>query len=184
MGLFHTRIPLRAASRWSVGKGYPPSWSEKSGWLGSPSSRVLMAWHYWEDFTSTIHSLRSPSLVAVWAFGASRASVPAAEGMAHLILQQCCIHQGPSVGISCSGQSFLTGVSLHIHEPVLSGMVPGVKFGLRVEPRDASWTLSQFLPWKCRKPLTLEAFFDIDQDLLANMCLHLFITEYLPWQPL
>ena len=57
----------------------------------------------------------------------------AAEGMAHplsFILQQCSGHQGSSVGISCYGQSFLARVLLHIHEPIISGMVPGIEFSL------------------------------------------------------
>ena len=82
---------------------------------------------------------------------ASRVSVT--EGMAHplyFIFQQCHGCQGPSVGISCYGQSLLTGVLPHIHEPVIGGMVPGLEVSLGAEPRDNSWVPSQFLPpmWK------------------------------------
>ena len=70
----------------------------------------------------TMCSLGSPLLAAAQASVASRASVTVAEGTAHpvyFIFQQCCSHKGPLVGISCYGQSFLTGVSPLIHEPVV-----------------------------------------------------------------
>ena len=118
---------------------------------------------------------------------ASEVSVTAAEGMVHplhFIFQQCCGHQGPSVGMSFYGQSFLTGVSSHIHEPVIGSAVPGLEVGLGVEPKYAGWAPSQFLPWHCGEPLTLEAFFDRVQDLLVNTCSCLLITEHPPQQTL
>ena len=133
-----------------------------------------------------IHSPGFHLLVAACASVTFRVPATVAEVMAHplnFILQQCCGHQGPLVGISWNGQSILAGVSLHIHEPVISGTVPGIEFGFGVEPRDASWAPSWFLPWQCGEPLMLQVFFDRVQDLLAIMCLHLLITEHLPWQP-
>ena len=140
VGLFHTGIPLRATSGWWGGECYLPSWLGRAGWLGSPFRRVPITWHCLGDFGSTIHSLGSPLLVAVWASLTSGASATVAERAAHpvnCILQQCSSHQCPLVGISCYGQSFLAGVLFYIHEPIISGMVPGVEFG---------WGLSLGMP--------------------------------------
>ena len=87
----------------------------------------------WGDLGLTIHNLGSPSMAA-WVSPASRASVTVPERAAHslnFILQQCHSSQCPSVGFSCYGQSFLTGVSLHIPEPVGNGMGswPGIQLG-------------------------------------------------------
>ena len=87
------------------------------------------------------------------------------------------------MGISCHGQSLLTGALLHIPESVIGGTVPGIVFELGVKPRNTGWALSWFLPQQCGKPLMPEVFFDTAQDLLADMCLHLLITEHLPQQP-
>ena len=186
MGLFHTGIPLRAASGWWVDEGYPLSWSGRAGWLGSPSSRVPMVCCHLGNFGSMIQSVGSPLLIAAQASVTSRMSATAAEGMAHplhFVLQQCCGCQGPLVGIYYYGQSFLAGVSLHIHEPVISGTVPGIEFGLGVKPGDGGWAPSQFLPWQHREPLSLEVLFDRVQDLLEITCLHLLVTDHPPWQP-
>ena len=112
--------------------------------------------------------------------GALMTAAERADHPLNYILQKCCSCQCPSVGISCYGQSFLTGVLLNIHEPIISGTVPGIEFSLGVKPRDAGWAPSWFLPQQCGKQLLPEAFFDRVQDFLANTCLCLLVTEYLP----
>ena len=125
-------------------------------WEGLGDWAHLLAGSPWFDIALglMICSLGSPLLVVAQVSVASGALVTVAEGMAHplsFILKQCCAHQGPSVGIFCCSQSFLTGVLLHIHEPVISGVVPGIEFGLEVEPRDAGWDPSWLFPQQCRE---------------------------------
>ena len=76
------------------------------------------------------------------------------------VFQKCCGCQCLLLGISCYGQSFFTGTSLHIPEPVIGAAVPGAIVGLGVKPGDASWALPQFLPQQCGNPPMPEVFFD------------------------
>ena len=117
---------------------------------------------------------------------ASRASAAVAERAAQpldFVFLKCCGCQHLLVGISCYGQSFFTGASLHIPEPVICGVVPGAIVNLGVELRDAGWGLPQFFSQQCGNLPMLEAFFDRVQDLLADMLLCLLITAHPPQQP-
>ena len=120
--------------------------------------------------------------MAAWVSPASKALATVAGRVAHSMFSSNSATV-PSVCVSCYAQHFLTGVSLHIPEPVIRGAVSGLEFSLGVKPGDVAWSPSWFLLWQCINLAMPEAFLDRVQYLLANMCIHLLITHHLSWQP-
>ena len=184
MGLFHNGILLRAPSRWWVGKGYPPSQLEMTGWLGSPSSGVPMSWHCLGDFwfndpQSGISFIGGcPSVCIFW----SVSNCGWGNGSSSLFYLPTVLQPPRPISGCFLLQPKLPHRSLTPHPWTCHKWHSswcGIWLG--ADSRDAGWALSWFLPQQSGKLLTPEAFIDRVQDLLANMCLHLLIVEHPPW---
>ena len=181
VALLSSGIPLGATFWWWLSKGYLLSWLRRTGdlghlWAGSP----------WHDFTWE---------TLVWWPRVWDLCQQLPEHLQLLEHWQLWQREQLNLSISSSRSAMATNACqwaslatarASLQEPCFTSLNQSqvaqflVLVRLGVEPGDAGWAPSWFLPQQCRNLPLLEAFFDGVQDLLVDTLLHLPITEHLP----